>query len=1856
MSHTDNAATPTNRDNENAQIDALGMTRALRERLTDFSLEAGYLRRRDLSEIARRVWAGPCEQGGLISDMWLEAALPAQSSGDSTDSLVREGAFPQALCEHLNRVGEMPRDRLLYTHQARAVREARNSKPGERPALVVTAGTGAGKTESFLLPLLADLWTLPDADVGDGHGGVRAILLYPMNALVNDQVGRLQKWLGGQKPHDGPNPVTFFHFTGETPEDGAAASRENIEPYRDPCRLRTRKQARGWETATGTAIKDVTKRGLVPDILVTNYSMLEYMLTRPQDAVFFGPALRTIVVDEAHLYSGTLAAEVSLLLQRVLLRCGKTPGDVLHIATSATLGGNENDLRKFAGELFRKEPAPETVRLIQGQSRPLEWPAPQPPLGGSVLPTAMLCDKLAREPILSFPTMTLNTNGDAVLVRDTAACGILKDRLAPLVSASALEEAERLAGDAPAVFLYHALSAAPLVQQIGACLRENNWRMPLATLAHALWGEDSRGRDAAQARAAATVTLLQAASAARLSVGEYPLVPHRLHLLARPSSGLSVCINPLCMGPDDRKVAGLGALQTASGDLCVFCQSPPMHVLTLLRCSCCGEALLAGFGQADGVYRTLGPRDDLSKVRVYALPPLEEPATEASGSEGAAAPRFHMDPETGKIETAGVALSCMTRCPTCDSAPKDWELIAAAPNLALSIAAETALAQGTPFPAKGRAFLPARGRRLLAFSDSRREAARLGVRLTQQHERQLFRAMVTRNMANGTTDREVAEKIAEMEALIGPMNEAQRAGVKDRMQSQHSPLTVDALAARIAPRDWGEFYEPEFAAKWSAEHDADKWNGEAWEKNERAVKEYALQYFGREFAAPAPTRNSLETIGLAEIVYPGADRESWTFPNDIAAFLHMAGRDVTTDVLDVFGAAWPAFVSFLLDTVRQEGSVTLGKGYEADMAMNLAVPVGLWAMETTTLDSRVRFVGATARQKRRRFAEMVLRRCGFFPSAPANDEAVQNVAAELLRRTWAFLCERAADAATPWLERRDMDAGDGALGVGLRLILPLLALQAPQAIYQSARTGLLFPRMVAGVAPEQGCDDLRLVSPADLDADARYGRLRREYRDNQTFTGGLWASEHSAQLSSGENRKLQDLFKVGVRNALSATTTLELGIDIGGLNLALLGNVPPGKANYLQRAGRAGRRADGSSLVLTFARPRPYDRAVFADFGKFLGRELRRPTVRMDRERLALRHAQAFLLGEFFRRKNEAVGIKRTGAMVAFGRMGVFYGFEEKPPFWEGGGAPKPPLAPQRADYYAHEFKKFLLNLHDHGSVEEPGLMAQLSDLLAGTPHAALLADRHAFFAGIIARYDDALAGWLSIWKPLRDEWNGLEETERRRGLALLYQMREVWETSVIEALAERQFLPRYGFPIGLQSLKVRTPETVKKDTDSGEMRRVRVRDNPAFKLERDGLTAVGEYVPGSRLMVGGQIIHSRGLLKHWSGDPAQGQNDPFGLSGQMNVCPKQHRYYALGGAGAALTCPVCHERPNGQTKHLLIPAHGYVTAAWDPPKRHGALDSVGYAQPLTLAFQADGGTNRRRRTDFGGVRGLTALYQSDGEILVFNDGENNGFAICHQCGYADVEKQYAPGRKFEGRLDLPSGFASHAPLDNPNPKSVCWAEGTSPVLRKRTLAARVTTDVVQINLQATSVVATTLSLALRQAGAALLELDPRELGALIVPTGEGADIYGPVIYDNVPGGAGHTAELFAQGREWLDEARRTLFVNAEHHARCGAACLDCVLTYEGQRAHEQGLLDRRSALTFLKDLLDAAAVPDTEDENTGGGGEGSGGRNHVTPPSRPSSDENMVTEETPGAQERRARLEAAHAARAARTESNGAG
>ena len=315
------------------KLDSLGLVESLRRRMVDFASADLYVTDPDIQRAARAAWKD--EASGLVGELWVEGTMPPMP-GQRLQAIAEAGGFDQDLLGRLMESGAWG-DWRLHEHQERAIRAAADDPGG---AVMVSAGTGAGKTESFLLPLVDRLWSAPRRGPG-----MRALILYPMNALVRDQMDRLDAWLGGQ------SRLTYFHFTSETPETESEADRRGIAKQ-FASRVRSRDEA----------------RRAPPDICVTNYSMLEYMLARPQDALFFGEGLEVVVLDEAHLYTGTLASEIMFLLRRVLLRCGLTATDVLHLATSATLGGDDDELRAFLSQLTATPP--DRARVIRGRPQP----------------------------------------------------------------------------------------------------------------------------------------------------------------------------------------------------------------------------------------------------------------------------------------------------------------------------------------------------------------------------------------------------------------------------------------------------------------------------------------------------------------------------------------------------------------------------------------------------------------------------------------------------------------------------------------------------------------------------------------------------------------------------------------------------------------------------------------------------------------------------------------------------------------------------------------------------------------------------------------------------------------------------------------------------------------------------------------------------------------------------------------------------------------------------------------------------------------------------------------------------------------------------------------------------------------------------------------------------------------------------------------------------------------------------------------------------------------------------------------------------------------------------------------------
>jgi DEAD/DEAH box helicase domain-containing protein len=1749
------------------QLEALTLVGQLRQRLVDFGLDSNFVRDPTLTQVLRQIWEGAPDQGGLVSELWVQAAFPSRPSPATLDALTREGHFNSWLADQLDKSGGLPRSRPLYEHQAESLRLARQDYGLDKmPAVLVSAGTGAGKTESFLLPMLN---LLAEKRRDAKSQGTRCLILYPMNALVNDQVDRLYGWLKGQ------DKLRLFHFTSETPENVKAAQQDGV-PAWDRCRVRTRQQARGLEDGSGRQIDTGINPPTAPDIVITNYSMLEYMLCRPQDSVFFGDALRCVILDEAHLYTGALAGEITLLLRRLLDRCRVASSQVLHLATSATMGGNDDELKGFVATLFSKER--NLVRVVRGVSIRTIPPGPESP--PSVPPTSR---QIADADWLTKATLTSNDSGQVQLAEDSVQCDALLGPLSLLTSRESVDEARRIAKDHPSRMLHRSLAVAPLVRKLENVLWEQP-RLQLKSLAVELWGSNALEAESA------TIELLRLTAAARQSIDEQPLVPHRLHVLTRLPSEMRACLNPECTGPVGLRWAGLGIVAEAGAEKCPYCQS---LTLEIKRCDNCGEVSLEAWQNGAALAGSRPPQhaalqpNTADPERLYLWP--EQRAAQVP-NDSSRRPTLKVNPASGELrgsKSSGVPLMRLNDCPNCGADATTWKNTGGSSSVGLPIVAETILAELPEFPSPDQPWLPGRGRRLLTFSDSRREAAKLGPQLSQQHERRIIRAAWVRCALEAPPVDEALLQDLELEISslrerlkTGELSEAQRRRTESQLTTVQRELVAATSGGRLA--DWTaavgesklvmELLDRESASQ----HRCDQWSQHKFEENAKRVRRTLQARLMNELVKPYRGSSTPEDLGLLEVVYPGLD--AVTAPGALIGSLpDPATRASLT-------ACWSNFLAALCDTLREQGVVTLGddeldEAYGADHVGR----IGLWCSQQDALEYRlIRFIGETERQTRFRFARALLQRIGVF-------DDVSQRADELLEAAFRTLLGMAQRGDAPWLEYESerQTASRGAVPA-IRIKFGELSIRRPRQLFLCPRTGWVWPRSVAGCAPREGCTDLRPTTDKELDDASRFFRERREYRSSKVFETAVWAEEHSAQLSPKENRRLQDLFKAGLRNILSSTTTLELGIDIGGLNAVFLSNVPPGNVNYMQRGGRAGRRADGSSIVVTFSRNRGFDRDVFSHMGQYLERSIRRPDVLLNRKRLVERHIHAMLLGEFFQQVRPPA--THVGAMRAYGLMGRFCSVP-LPPYWDS--ASKPDLPTVRfsahlsdepkwwnanANSLAEQFQSFLTWA---AGQDAEHLRVRASQLLEETPFASHANTQTwpALVALVQACYTEAIREWRATYESLLNAWRQTDDStgnSRRQANALRYQAMAFHEMTVIEALADQQFLPRYGFPIGLLRMRVLTvTESDKPDAKSY------VREEDQYRLERPGILAMREYVPGASFFVGNKIVTSHGLLKHWTGENL---NTAIGFRGQMAECVNGHRFYSF---NADLgPCSVCGaaER-NTEPQPLLFPRFGFSTAAWDRPQFRGSpTPPIGKAELLTIPRRDN------ERPDFGGLKGVVARYQEDGELLVINAGSGGrGFAVCLNCGYSESELSVFK----RSPDDLPSSYEQHAPLQFAPKKNgpswvVCRKHNGKHDLRRQMLTARQVTDIATIDIpqlvNADLAVATTLAHAFRLAGTQLLSLDSREIGSFVMRTDSGPNC-GLVLFDAMPGGAGHVGELLESASEWIEKLTDVLFVNQAHHERCISACLDCLLSYETQFDHDLGLLARAATWEFLQRL-----------------------------------------------------------------------
>ncbi|WP_176235229.1 DEAD/DEAH box helicase [Candidatus Hakubella thermalkaliphila] len=1163
--------------------------------------------------------------------------------------------IPRELPE-LARFG-LPTNRFpLWTHQEEALRAAW-AEDGSPRDLIVASGTGSGKTECFYLPILADIlrealhWSAPNSagSPGEWHSrgrvwlhsrryetrpaALRAIVLYPMNALVNDQLRRLRRTLASdealawQREHLQGNLIYFARYTSQTEVPGRPHQdwrRRQWNKYQD-------KMQRGW----GTIDADLRRFGgwprpdgpemlcrwnmqaAPPDILLTNYSMLEYMLVRPIEAPIFEQTkewlaasrqhILTLVLDEAHTYTGARGTEVAYLIRRLFERLEVGPEQVRCIATSASLGETEEALRRvrhFASELFGHPEDRFTVIRAEIEPVPEDLPAPTPQ---ELQAFATFQESLER-------TQETHQPGDERQRMEAAAEQLFADLgLQPVGS----DVSERL---------YQALQDHPRLLD----LRRHTARraQEFDAVANSIWGDLG---DEPQRRKA-TAGLLSAGAYARpggtADPDVPPLLPSRLHLMFRGLPGLWACIDPNC--PEVADVGNQRPCGKLYAEPWIWCDCGA-RVLEVFSCRVCGLLFLGGIPDDDG---RLWPYEKdleggLQDYDHYQVVAAEDPGAPRPGQRAWAEERRSIyttavvsradAPDTRIVwveparngrdnDRAGRRPAVCPRCnarrspkrhiiePLRSTGPQSFAVLIehafrAQPPRDGREAELASEAPASPSAQRRRWFQaaieeaepvvpptsnPNRGRKALIFSDGRQDAATLAGNLTYLHARDLFRQL-----------------------LLFVLNEYQQ-------QTQQMELPVPELRRRVFDLAICRGIDPTFGEVenfWSqlgaSPHEA-RLNAapiiDAYLRREIADREVGVEALGLARWVLDPLGRNLETDIIP--LPPFEARETLALLYAVLRIL--AGENVILPS-DRNPEAWPReLVEFWLRRI------VIRPPYREEHAF-------VW---DPNLNNRlIRYLSSVAN------------------AAGLGAGGI----ARLMNALWEdYLLE--AQALMPTVGNRP--------GWGTPITRLALA-PLPDRVYVCTACGYLSAETVRDVCTrcQSTCEEVLSTEVAERRRNyyhylAQLALSPNEYPD--PFP--LRVLEHTAQISpvdaATRERHFQDQFipsgpeQEDARECrvdiLSVTTTMEMGIDIGDLTTVGLHNTPPTVANYQQRAGRAGRRSDGVAVVLTYARDRSHDQYYYSRVAEIVTGPVRVPEVHLDNPVIARRHVHALALQRYF--------------------------------------------------------------------------------------------------------------------------------------------------------------------------------------------------------------------------------------------------------------------------------------------------------------------------------------------------------------------------------------------------------------------------------------------------------------------------------------------------------------------------------------------------------------------------------------------------------------------------------------------------
>jgi hypothetical protein len=617
---------------------------------------------------------------------------------------------------------------------------------------------------------------------------------------------------------------------------------------------------------------------------------------------------------------------------------------------------------------------------------------------------------------------------------------------------------------------------------------------------------------------------------------------------------------------------------------------------------------------------------------------------------------------------------------------------------------------------------------------------------------------------------------------------------------------------------------------------------------------------------------------------------------------------------------------------------------------------------------------------------------------------------------------------------------------------------------------------------------------------------------------------------------------------------MEMGVDIGGINTVAMNNVPPHPANYLQRAGRAGRRAETRSIALTVCKNNPHDQHVFRHTSWPFKTRIATPSLSLSSPVLVQRHINSLLLSRFLRMLDKQGKLDKLTLE-----------------WW---------MLPRGSSRQ----EQFLAWCENYEPKVHPGLDEGLGSLVRHTvfegrsSNASLVSD-----AGLSAAKH--AEQWYAEVQAIDDQLAVLSkrgEEDRIPQRALQIQRKRLTGEYLLRELATSGFLPGYGFPTDITTF-----ETLYKD--SAELTRVRddgqAREDNRFQRRelpsRDTVTALREYAPGASVVIDGLVYESAGITLNW--------HAPATLD-QVNELQNIRRAWRCGHCGASGTgglatlmehCPECGSKlssDSDRARQYLEPA-GFSVDLF--AQTHNDISLQKYVPVEPPWISAEGDWIPLVNPDLGSFRS-----SSDGSVFHYSSGvAGTGYAVCLECGRA------APmGGHGDDPNELPAVFKRpHKRLRGRRGEGEDWNCGGSDndfkIKKAISFGREYKTDVLELLLVGTdgrplddAVAAYTIAVALRSAIASHLGIDESELGCDSKPVRDplGRPCMVVQVFDLRSGG--YSTLVAADLPQILRKARDAL--RCENN--CGSACQSCLLTFDTRFRTDS--LDRHAAAAFLTD------------------------------------------------------------------------